>query len=188
MVKLSSEEVKRIVEAMLFASPTPLPAKRMAKVIDGADVRAVRKAVEQLKAEYDEEGRSFQVQEIAEGYQIRTRPEYGEWVQELKRERDESRLSGAALETLAIVAYKQPVTRADIAAIRGVESDEVIRSLARRGLIKVVGRKEEPGRPLLYGTTPFFLEQFGIRSINDLPKLEEILPPTEDVQFKAGRS
>jgi len=186
MAKRTADEIKRIVEALLFASPTPLAPKRIVKSIGDADVRAVRKAIETLTKEYDEQARSFQVQEVADGYQIRTRPEYSEWVQALKRERDESRLSGAALETLAIIAYKQPVTRAEIAAIRGVESDEVARSLARRGLIRVTGRREEPGRPLEYGTTQFFLEKFGISSLRDLPKLEDILP--SQIEFKAGRT
>ena len=186
MAKRSSDEVKRIVEALLFASPSPLSAKRMSSAIGDTDVRAIKKAIDQLAQEYDDTGRAFQVQEIADGYQIRTRPEYADWVQYLKRERDESRLSPAALETLAIVAYKQPVTRAEIAAVRGVESDEVVRSLAHRGLIRIKGRREEPGRPLEYETTHFFLEKFGISSLHDLPKLEEILPP--DTGFKAGRT
>ncbi len=185
MANRSHYEVKRIVEALLCASPVPLPPKKMSQVVGNTDVRAIRKAVEELKQEYEEGERSFQIQEIAEGYQMRTKPDYGEWVQALKRDRDDSRLSGAALETLAIVAYKQPVTRAEIAAIRGVESDEVVRNLARRGLIRYTGRREEPGRPMEYGTTPFFLEKFGISAIKDLPKLEEILPP--DIDFKAGR-
>ena len=185
MAKRTKDDIKRIVEAMLFASPTPLPARKMSQVIGDTDVRSVKQAISDLTKEYDDEGRSFQIQEIADGFQIRTRAHYAEWVQALKREREDGRMSGAALETLAIVVYKQPVTRADIAGIRGVESDEVIRNLARQGLIKAVGRKEEPGRPLLYGTTQLFLEKFGISSLNDLPKLEEILP--QQSGFKAGR-
>ena len=185
MAKRSSDQVKRVVEALLSASPTPLPAKKLAQVVGSTDARVVRKQIEALRKEYDEQGHAFQVQEIAGGFQLRTRPEYGDHVQQLKRDRDESRMSQAALEALAIVAYKQPVTRADIVAIRGVESDEVIRGLARRRLIKVTGRKEVPGRPLEYGTTEHFMEKFGISSLKDLPKLEEVLPKGPD--FRAGR-
>lgn len=185
MAKRSSDQVKLITEALLFASPQPLPANKIANVVGNTDARAVRKAIDKLTQEYQEQGHAFQVQEIAGGFQVRTRPDFAEHVQQLKRERDDSRMSQAALESLAIIAYKQPVTRADIVAIRGVESDEVIRGLARRGYIKIVGRKEEPGRPLLYGTTQTFLERFGINSLRDLPKLDEVLPKGPD--FKAGR-
>jgi len=185
MAKRASDKVRRIVEALLFAAPSALPPKKIADTIGDTDVRVVRKQIEQLQKEYDEEGRSFQIQEIAGGYQIRTRPDYAAYVQQLKREREDAHLSQAALETLAIIAYKQPVVRADIVAIRGVESDEMVRSLARRGYIKIVGRKEEPGRPLLYGTTKHFLQKFGINSLKDLPKLEEVLPSKP--VFKAGR-
>jgi len=185
MAKRSSDQVKLVTEALLFASPQPLPAKKIAQIVGNTDARVVRTAIEKLTEEYDEQGHAFQIQEIAGGFQIRTRSDFAEHVQQLKRDRDESRMSQAALESLAIVAYKQPVTRADIVAIRGVESDEVIRGLARRGYIKVVGRKEDPGRPLLYGTTQSFLEKFGISSLSDLPKLGEVLPRGPD--FKAGR-
>lgn len=185
MAKRSSEEVKRVTEALLFAAGSPLPPKKIAQIIGDTDVRAVRQQIEALSQEYDEEARAFQVQEVAGGYQVRTRPDFGDYVLQLKRDRDDSRLSHAALEALAIVAYKQPVSRADIVAIRGVESDEVIRGLARRRLIKVVGRKEEPGRPLLYGTTQAFLEKFGIRTLDGLPELDEVLPKGPD--FRAGR-
>jgi len=167
----SPEEIKPVVEALLFASERPLAAAKMARIIEGADARMVRKAVEMLAREYEEQGRAFGVEEIAGGYQLLTRPEFRNWVVKLRTRRGESRISGASLEALAIVAYKQPVLRAEVEAIRGVQSGEVLRGLLEKNLIKVVGRKNTIGRPILYGTTKKFLEQFGLDSLKSLPKM-----------------
>ena len=170
----SPEKTRQITEALLFAAHEPLTARRMADIIEGVGVAEVRKAIEELKALYDEQARAFQVHEIAGGYQLFSRPEYRKYVQKLRRTRGDGRLTQAALETLAIVAWKQPIIRADIEAIRGVQSGEMLRHLAERGLVKIVGRLDVIGRPLLYGTTKKFLQHFGLKSLKEMPKLGEL--------------
>jgi len=167
---------KSIVEALLFASDRPITIQKLGE-ISGIDGKEVRGYVEELNREYEEQGRSYRIEEIAGGFQILTLPEFSEWVGALTRSQVESRLSKAALETLAIVAYKQPVLRAEVDAIRGVQSGQIIRTLMEKGLVKITGRKEVPGRPMLYGTTRKFLEAFGLRSVGDLPKAEEFVQP-----------
>ncbi len=168
--------IKAKVEALLFASDRPVPAAKLAQIVGGADARIVKKAIELLRKEYDEHARAFQIEEIAEGYQILTRPQFREYVTKLRRSAAESRLSQAALETLAIIAYKQPVLRVHVEGIRGVQAGELMRGLMEKNLIKIVGRENVVGRPILYGTTRRFLEHFGLRSLKDLPKAEEVLP------------
>jgi len=167
----SAEEIKPIVEALLFASDKPLTPRKLADLAEGTDARAVRKAVEMLNEEYEREGRAFRIEEIAGGFQMLSRPEFRRWVTKLHRTQFEWRLSSASLETLAIIAYKQPILRAEVEAIRGVQSGEVIRGLLERGLVKAVGRKNTIGRPILYGTTRKFLEYFGLKSLKDLPPM-----------------
>ena len=174
--KKSEAEVKPIVEAILFAVDRPIPAAKLSRAVEGTDVRIVRKCVEQLNAEYEESNRSFQIEEIAGGYQVLTRPEFWKWVSKIRQTRTDAKLSPAALETLAIAAYKQPVLRADIEAIRGVQSGELLRGLLERGLIKVVGRQDTIGRPILYGTTRRFLEQLGLNSIKNMPRMDQLGP------------
>lgn len=162
------------VEAALMISDRPIPAAKLAELIDAAGAKAVRDAIASLNKIYESSGRSFRIEEVAGGYQILTLAQYSGVLSKLARTRDQSRLSPAAMETLAIIAYKQPVLRADIEAIRGVASGEVIRSLMERHLVKIVGRAEEIGRPMLYGTTKTFLEVFGLASLKDLPKPEDL--------------
>lgn len=175
--ELDFAEQKAIVEALLFSAAEPIGARKLADLSGARDARAARKMVDALREEYDAGGRAFTVEEIADGYQLLTRPDFHAWVSKLRRRQQEETLSQAALETLAIVAYKQKITRADIEDIRGVQSGYILRSLIERSLVCVTGRSEELGRPLLYGTTDTFLEVFGLPSLKALPKLEELTPP-----------
>jgi segregation and condensation protein B len=168
------EETKRIVEALLFACPEPLSPERVLAIVPGLERDEVIRAVEDLRQDYTDQGRSFQVVEVGGGYQITTKPDYAVWVEKLFETASRSRLSRAALETLAVVAYRQPVLRSAIEGVRGVNVDGVLRTLMERNLVRIVGRGEGPGRPLLFGTTKDFLLQFGINRLSDLPKLEEI--------------
>jgi len=161
-----------IIEALLFATDEPLPAARIAKILGIGDAGDVKRQIDQLNERYEQSGASFRIDAIAKGYQMLTLPGYNPWLSQLHKVRSESRLSAAALETLAIVAYKQPVLRADIEAIRGVAVGDMLVRLREMNLVRIVGRAEEIGRPLLYGTTSRFLEVFGLQSLKDLPKLE----------------
>lgn len=164
----------RIVEAILFASDAPLRAEDIARADEMLDEDVVEEALQQLRTEYDEADRAFQVEEVAGGYQLLTRPEFAPYLDRFDTIPRPSRLSGPALETLAIVAYRQPVGRVEIEYIRGVGAAGVIKTLQDRDLLEVVGRAEGLGRPLLYGTTRTFLEHFGFRSLDDLPRPEEL--------------
>ena len=166
------ERVKPVVEALLFASDGPLSLGRLKALLD-ADPEAIREAIDLLNSEYWETGRSFLIVEVAGGFQMATRSQFAPWVRKLSG-RSEARLSKAALEVLAIIAYRQPVTRQEVEAIRGVSSGGVLAGLLQRGLIRITGRSDAPGRPLLYGTTRKFLQTFGLRSLEELPKPEEI--------------
>lgn len=165
------------VEAVLMTVDKPIAAKRIAEVVGEEGTSTINDAVKALNVAYDEQGRSFRIESLAGGYQVLTRPEYRDVLSQLHRTRDEGKLSPAALETLAIVAYKQPVLRTTIESIRGAASGEMLRSLMDRNLVKIVGRAEEIGRPMLYGTTKHFLEVFGLASLKDLPKAEELQKP-----------
>ena len=176
---MDRESQKRIVEALVLGAPEPVSAQKIADVVPGLEPEDARALVSELGREYEEQGRAFEIWEVAGGYQLRTRPEYAPYLRLLHRERP-LRLSRAALETLAVVAYRQPVTRAEIEAVRGVEADAVLKSLVERQLVRIAGHREVPGRPMLYGTTPRFLEVFGLGRLEDLPTLreiEELLPP-----------
>lgn len=164
----------QIVEAVLFASDAPLKAEEIARADGSLDEDRVELAIQELRALYDESDRAFQIVELGDGYQIITRPEFAPYLERFDTVPRPSRLSGPALETLAIVAYRQPIGRVEIEYIRGVGSAGVIRTLQDRGLIDVVGRGEGLGRPLLYGTTRKFLEHFGFASLDDLPRPEEL--------------
>jgi len=164
----------QIVEAVLFASDAPLRAEEIARADESLDEDLVEEAIEALNASYAEEERAFEIRELGEGYQILTRPEFAPYLERFDTVPRPSRLSGPALETLAIIAYRQPIGRIEIEYIRGVGSQGVIRTLQDRGLIDVVGRSEGLGRPLLYGTTQTFLEHFGFRSLDELPRPEEL--------------
>ncbi len=168
--------ISQVVEAILFSSDNPLSANKIASIIETITAGEVRKIIAELNQKYQSMGCAFYIEEIAGGYQMMTHPDFAPYLQRLFRVRSADRLSQAALETLAVVAYKQPVTRAEVEAIRGVSCSEIIRSLLEKGLIKVVGRAEELGRPLLYGTTKRFLQIFGLASIKDLPPIPETTP------------
>ena len=169
-----SDHLKPIVEALIFASPEPVTVKTLYKLLDAEPKEDVDAALDAVRADYDRPG-GLQLVEIAGGYQIVTRPEFHEWVRKLFHERTTSKLSVQALETLAVIAYKQPVTSAEIAEIRGVSSSGgVLGTLVDRKLIKTVGRKQVVGRPFMYATTREFLERFGLKDLADLPKVEEM--------------
>lgn len=169
-----SDHLKPIVEAIIFASPEPVTRKTLYKLLDAEPREDVDAALAAVKADYDRPG-GLQLVEVAGGYQIVTRPELHEWVRKLFHERTTSKLSVQALETLAVIAYKQPVTAAEIAEIRGVSSSGgVLSTLVDRRLIKTVGRKQVVGRPFMYATTREFLERFGLNDLSDLPKVEEM--------------
>jgi len=167
-------QIKAAVECLLFTTPSPLGAKRMANIIGGIDLRTMRGILGQLQAEYDTRGSGIQIIESAEGFQMCTRPEHATAIMQLHRQRKKNPLSPTALETLAIVAYKQPLTRAEIEMIRGVECSGVVRNLCDLDLIKVVGRKEVIGRPQIYGTTARFLQTFGLKAIEELPSIQNL--------------
>jgi len=162
------------VEALILASPDPLPAKRITGVLEELTPSRVSRAVADLNTAYATAGSSFRIREIAGGYQFYVLPEYEGVVENLFTRRRQVRLSRAALETVAIVAYRQPTTKVDVEHIRGVASDGVIRTLLERGLIRITGRAESVGKPLQYGTTDEFLKYFGLASLGDLPKMSEI--------------
>ena len=179
----------RIIEALLFSAQKPLTTKELASAIRGAgkeedppapnefartNEAEVAAALEELKIDYIQQQRAFQLVEKAEGWQLASDPAYAAWVRQLFPAAKPQRLTPPALETLAIVAYRQPITRADIEAVRGVAVDGVLQSLMERGLVKIGGRAEVPGRPLLYETTQFFLEHFGLKNLDELPNSEEL--------------
>jgi len=170
--------LKTIIEAILFASDQPVSADRLADAA-GEDVAVgiVKKAVEDLMADYDSTGRAFTIEEVAGGYQLFTRPEYNKYLKPLVRARQQARLTQAALETLAIIAYKQPVARAEVEDIRGVACGDMIRALMEKGLVRIAGRSEQIGRALLYGTTKKFLQAFGLSSVKDLPSDKQLVQP-----------
>lgn len=170
--------MESVVEAILFASDEPLTAERLSNIAETGKAQ-VREHIENLNGKYQQNGHSFRIERIAAGYQMLTLADYNHWLKKLLRARGDSKLSPAALETLAVVAYKQPVIRADIEAIRGVAAGEMIRQLMYKGLVKIVGRAEVLGRPMLYGTTRKFLEVFGLNTLRDLPKIEELKKPKD---------
>ncbi len=170
------------VEAILLTSERPLSVRRIGETLAAADGRiideaAIEAAVAQLNEAYDQTGRSFRIERVAGGLRMMTRPEFGSLVSASLKARDAGRLSQAGLETLAIVAYRQPITRSDIEAIRGVACGDILRGLLERRLVKIVGRAEELGRPMLYGTGREFLEAFGLASLKDLPSARELRQP-----------
>jgi segregation and condensation protein B len=166
--------LREILEAVLFTSSLPVGIDRLKEILGVEERGEIRALVEELRIDYEVGKRAFQVEEIAGGFVLLTRPEYAEWVTKLKGRREEVRLSKAALETLAVIAYRQPVLRVDVEKIRGVGCGPVIRSLLEQGLVRVSGRAELPGSPLLYATTPRFLKEFGLASVKDLPRDREL--------------
>ena len=172
--KLTEAEARPIIECLLFATNEPISVKRFTNILPGITAGVLRRLLLELQVEYDHQGRGMQIVEVAGGYQMATRKEYAPFVLKLNRHRKRNSLSTSALETLAIIAYKQPIIRAEIEAIRGVDSSSVIRSLVELGLTKVVGKKEVVGHPPLYGTTDEFLKVFGLKRLSDLPSIKEL--------------
>jgi segregation and condensation protein B len=170
---MEREKQKQIVEALILAAPEPISAQRLADIVPRLKPAGVKELVAELGREYQEQGRAFEIWEVAGGYQLRTLPAYANWVKQLLKERA-MRLSRAALETLSVVAYKQPVTRAEVEHVRGVEVGPVLRSLVDRKLVKIAGHRDVPGRPMVYATTKRFLEVFGLPRLDDLPTLREV--------------
>jgi segregation and condensation protein B len=168
--------VESVVEAVLFASDEPLTVNRLADIV-GTGNKQIKEHIDRLNEKYAASGNAFRIEKIAGGFQMLTLSAYNHWLKKLLRAQEEGKLSPASLETLAIIAYKQPLIRADVEAIRGVSTGEVIRSLMYKGLVKIVGRAEVLGRPMLYGTTKKFLEIFGLNSLKDLPKAEDFKKP-----------
>jgi segregation and condensation protein B len=180
--------LSQVIEALLFAAQKPLTPRELLTAIKGAGdaedllpnefartkEAEVAGGLEQLKIEYLEQGRAFQLAEKSEGWQLVSDSAYAPWVRQLFPAAKPARLTAPSLETLAIIAYRQPITRADVEAVRGVAIDGVLQSLMERGLVKIAGRAEVPGRPLLYETTQFFLEHFGLRNLDELPNAEEL--------------
>jgi segregation and condensation protein B len=164
----------KLLEAALFASPRPIPVEELAALDAEASPAAVQAALDELREHYDVDGHGVELVDVGGGWQVLTRPEYTEAIERAQMAVRPARLSPAALETLAIVAYRQPIGRAEISEIRGVDVGAVLKGLHERGLIDVVGRAEGLGRPLLYGTTPLFLEQFALRHLEELPRVDEL--------------
>ncbi len=160
----------RRLEAVLFLANEPLTSRRLAQLASLADGTQARTLIGQLNQTYDAGARAFRVEEVAGGYQLRTRPEFSRWIRRMVGAPPEIRISGPSLETLAVVAYRQPVLRTEIEAIRGVQCGEILRQLMERGMVRIVGRSQELGRPFLYGTTRNFLQIFGLRSLDELPR------------------
>src|SRR6266851_4159322 len=170
---LPPDVVRAVLEALIFASPQPLTPREIGKVLGGVPREAWQAALAEIRADYARDGRGLQLVEVAGGHQITTRPEYNDWVRELLDPRTPTRLSIQALETLAVIAYKQPVTLPEIIDLRGVKSGGVLKTLLEKRLIRITGRKEVVGRPMLYGTTKQFLLHFGLKDLAELPKIEE---------------
>lgn len=178
-----------VVEALLFASEAPVEAERIQEVLDLPSAGQARELVQMLVERLDGQGRALQIIEVGGGYRLVTRPEVAPWLVKLARSRTRSRLSRSALETLAIIAYRQPASRPDIDAVRGVNSEAVLDNLLDRRMVRIAGRKDSPGRPFLYETTRDFLVAFGLRDLTDLPKVEgELVIPEGPTDAAAAPS
>ena len=182
---MENSELKGIIEALLFVAGEPLSIDRIKTILEDADKRAIQAMLWELQHEYDMRLSGLRILEVAGGFQIASRPELAQWIKRLRKVKQSSRLSKPSLETLAIIAYKQPLVKAEIEDIRGVDSSGVIKGLLDKHMIKIVGRKDVAGRPILYATTREFLQYFGLRDISDLPTLKEFteLRPEDDTQI-----
>ena len=165
---------KRVIEAILFAATKPLTAAEIKKVMKSISVPQIESIIRELKEQYQKGEQSFEIIEIANGYEMATKKDYAPWIMKIELQKKVRQVTQSALETLAILAYKQPITRAEIEELRGVDVSAVLSTLMEKGLIKIVGKKEVPGRPFLYGTTDKFLNHFGLKSLQNLPSIEEI--------------
>ena len=178
---MKSDEQRRVLEALILASPEPITLARLAQIVPHLKEGKAKDLINELNTVYADQDRAFEIWEVAGGYQIRTRAEFSGYLQQLRRERP-LRLTKATLETLSIIAYKQPATRAEVEEVRGVDSGAVIKTLLERRLVRISGHKEVPGRPMLYSTSKRFLEVFGLESIKKLPSLREL----EDLAREQG--
>lgn len=178
---MEASQQRRVIEALILASPDPVTLQRLVAIVAGLTPAVAKDRINELNAEYEAQNRAFEIWEVAGGFQVRTRAEFSGYVQQLRKDRP-LRLSQAALESLAIVAYKQPLTRAELELVRGVDSGAVLRSLLDRRLLRLLGHRDVPGRPLIYGTGKRFLEVFGLESLKELPSLREL----EDLAREQG--
>ncbi len=186
---LSGEDYKRIIENLLFITDRPLTLAKLSQLAQVNDIALTGELVRMLQQEFAQTNRAIAIVEIGGGFQMSTKPEYGRWVRQLFNEKSSTKLSNAALETLAIIAYKQPITRAEIESIRGVDIVGPLEKIMERGLVKIVGKKDVPGKPLVYGTTEEFLRLFGLNSLSQLPELKsfatkEIKEVQNDLPFQ----
>jgi len=170
---MSSDSVKYVVEALLFTSDKPVMIEQIKNALDNLGPSEIRQTLEELKSEYEQAGRGIRLEEVAGGFQLITASDYAPFIKKFYKQRFTRRLSQQALETLAIIAYKQPVTKMQIDSLRNVDATGIIDSLMEKDLIKITGRKDAPGRPFVYGTTKEFLEFFGLKSLEELPKMED---------------
>ncbi len=184
---MEDQELKSAIEALLFISGSPLSADRLKALFEEASPEQIEAQLAQLRQDYEERGAGIMVAEVAGGYQLATRPENAAWIRKFRTVKTSTRLSRPALETLAIVAYKQPITRAEVETIRGVNIGGIMRNLMERRLVKIVGKKDVPGKPMLYGTTQDFLQYFGLKDLSSLPTLKEFqeLEAGEEVMEEA---
>ncbi len=169
---MTAQHIEKIIESLLFSSEKPLSLEKIKEVLDDVDEDSIKNAISKLSEYYKSQDRSFRIAEVAGGYQFVTKSDYGIWISKLYK-KPQDKLRGPSLETLAIIVYKQPITKAEIEAIRGVNVDSVLKTLMEKNFIKIRGRRESPGRPLLYGTTSDFLERFGLNDLSSLPVLKE---------------
>jgi len=179
---MSEGNVKSVIEALLFTSDKPIMLEQFKNVLGNMQTDEVRGVIEELKKEYAALNRGIQVTEIAGGFQMITSPNFAPFIKKFYKQRKVERLSKPAMETLGMIAYKQPVTKQEIESLRNVNADGVVQSLMSKGLVRVVGRRKAPGRPFVYGTTRQFLQYFGLKSLEELPKIENfqaVLPPQE---------
>lgn len=180
---MEDHQLKSAIEAVLFISSTPVSVDRLAALFEEASKEQLESQVQALGQEYEDRGAGIMLAEVAGGLQLATRPEHAPWIRKFRSVKVSSKLSKPALETLAIVAYKQPITRAEVEAVRGVNIGGIMRNLMERRLVKIVGKKDVPGKPMMYGTTLEFLQYFGLKDLSSLPTLKEFqeLEAGEDV-------
>jgi segregation and condensation protein B len=170
-------EIKPILESLIFVSDTPVRLETLVEILRESSKETILEGIDRIKREYEEDSKGLELVEVGGGYQFRTKPKWAEWIHRMKKTKA-VKLSRSALETLAILAYRQPIIRPEIEEIRGVDSGWVLRTLLEKGLIKITGRKDIPGRPIVYATTKTFLELFSLNTLSDLPNLKEIAPPS----------
>jgi len=184
---MSEDNLKAVIEALLFASEKPLTLEQIKNVLDSLETDQIRGVLEELKSEYEKANRGMRITEIAGGFQMITASVFAPFLKKLYKERHVERLSRPALETLAIIAYKQPVTRLEIESLRNVNVDGVVKHLLDKNLIRIAGRRKAPGRPFVFGTTRQFLEYFGLKSLEELPKMEEFKKITTEVMHESSK-